>query len=96
MAEQLLESRVKSLENDIRGIQSRNASVEIDKEWEVSPVRKFIITILTYLVIVAYMYSAGIASPWLNSIVPALAFMLSTLTLPFIKKIWVSKKQNKN
>lgn len=35
------------------------------------------------------MWTINIPKPWLNAIVPSFAFMLSTLTLPFIKKLWL-------
>ncbi len=36
-----------------------------------------------------YLQAIRIPQPWLNAIVPAVAFMLSTLTLPFFKKLWM-------
>jgi len=30
----------------------------------------------------------AVPSAWLNAIVPAVGFLLSTLTLPFFKKFW--------
>ena len=30
----------------------------------------------------------SLPDPWLNAIVPSIAFLLSTLTLPFFKKLW--------
>jgi len=45
--------------------------------------------IFTYLAIGVYLVVIKIPNPWLNAIVPAVAFMLSTLTLPFFKKIWL-------
>ena len=37
-------------------------------------------------------YSRNVPKPWLNAIVPAMAFMLSTLTLPFFKRLWIKYK----
>jgi len=88
------EERIANIERSLEDIQRRNKTVEIDKSWEVSNSRKLIITALTYIIIVAYMYTANIQNPWLNSIIPALAFMLSTLTLPLFKKIWTAKTKN--
>jgi len=45
--------------------------------------------IFTYLAMGFYLSVVRVDRPWLNAIVPAVAFMLSTLTLPFLKKIWI-------
>lgn len=78
-----------NIQKEINQIKDRNKKVEADKAWETSKTRKVIIAILTYLVIVIFFYFAGLPNPLVNSIVPALAFVLSTASLPFFKKIWV-------
>jgi len=78
-----------SIKDKIEAINQRNSRVETDKAWETSWTRKIIIAILTYIVIVVFFYFAGLPKPFTNSIVPALAFALSTLTLPVFKKIWL-------
>ncbi|MBU3941162.1 MAG: hypothetical protein KKH88_04505, partial [Nanoarchaeota archaeon] len=75
-------------------IKERNKKVEKDKAWEVSWIRKVIVAILTYVIIVIFFYFAGLPRPFLNSIVPTLAFVLSTLSLPYFKKIWLRKNKN--
>ena len=82
---------IKTLLKEIEKIKERNKRVEIDKAWETSISRKIIIAIFTYAVIVLFFYILQNPSPWINSIVPALAFILSTLTLPVLKKIWINK-----
>jgi hypothetical protein len=77
-----------TLENRIREIEERNSRVETDKAWETSTTRKVLLVIFTYLAIGIYLNAINVKDPWLNAIVPAVAFMLSTLTLPFFKKIW--------
>ena len=76
---------------DIEKIQARNKRVEADKAWETSFLRKLAVFVLTYLVIVLFMYFANISNPFINAIVPAIGFVLSTLTLPIIKKWWIKK-----
>ena len=80
---------ITKLEKDIDKIKARNKKVELDKAWETSRTRKMIIAILTYIVIVTFFYFADLPKPWLNSIVPALAFILSTSSLPMFKKLWL-------
>ena len=79
----------KILEEKIRKIEERNKRVESDKSWETSYTRKILLMLFTYIPIGFYLQVINIPRPWLNAIVPAAAFMLSTLTLPFFKKIWL-------
>ena len=79
------------LKKEIEQIKARNKKVEGDKAWETSWSRKILIVIFTYLVIVIFFYFAGLPKPWINSIVPAVAFVLSTATLPLFKKWWLKK-----
>ena len=83
----------KKLEQDILKIKERNKRVELDKEWETSFTRKITILILTYIVIVIVFVVIGLPSPFLNAIIPSIAFVLSTLTLNPIKKIWIKLKK---
>lgn len=77
------------IEQEIIRIKERNQRVEIDKKWEVSWFRRLLIMIFTYLAMGFYLSVVNVARPWLNAIVPAVAFMLSTLTLPFLKRFWI-------
>jgi len=83
---------LKEIQQEIEKMKERNKRVEADKAWETSWFRRIIITILTYIVIVIFFYFAGLPRPWINSIVPALAFVFSTLTLPIFKKLWLKFK----
>ncbi len=76
------------LEKEILAIKIRNKKVEIDKAWETSWTRKFLLMIFTYLAISFYLRAINIDKPWLNAIVPSVGFLLSTLTLPYFKKVW--------
>lgn len=81
-------SSIQELENRVTRIEERNKRVETDKGWETSYTRKFFIAVFTYLAISLYMNAIGINQPWLNAIIPTVGFLLSTLTIPFIKKLW--------
>ena len=80
-----------SIESRLEQIESRNAKVEADKAWETSWVRRGLLTLFTYLAVSLYLNAIYIDRPWLNAIVPAVGFMISTLTMPFFKRIWISK-----
>jgi len=82
---------MKSLEQRIAKIEERNKKVEADKAWEVSVTREIFIAVCTYFVVGLFLSVIQIQHPWLNSIVPTIGFILSTLTLPIIKKNWIKK-----
>ncbi|HLC51099.1 MAG TPA: hypothetical protein VJH90_01860 [archaeon] len=74
---------------ELKHIKERNRRVEEDKAWEISYTRRMLLMIFTYIAIGAYLQAINIPNPWTNAVVPAVAFMLSTLTLPFFKKLWL-------
>lgn len=82
---------IEELQAEIENIKARNMRVEADKVWETSWAKKITIFILTYFVIVVFFCSANLPNPLINSIVPAVAFILSTLTISVLKKIWLRK-----
>lgn len=82
-------SKLKELQVKLKKIEERNKKVESDKAWEVSYTRRLLLLLFTYLTIGFYLQAIKIPQPWLNAIVPAIAFMLSTLTLPFFKRVWL-------
>ena len=77
-----------TLEERIERIERRNDRVEIDKAWETSWTRKALLAIFTYLAIALYLKFIVRIDPWINAIVPSVGFLLSTLTLPYLKKLW--------
>ncbi|MCX5711598.1 MAG: hypothetical protein NTY47_00790 [Candidatus Omnitrophica bacterium] len=86
-----------NLEKEIEIIKNRNKKVELDKAWETSRTRKLFLIIFTYIAIGLYLRAINIENPWLNAVVPSIGFFLSTLTVPFIKEIWIKYiYKNKN
>ena len=82
----------RSLESRVARIEARNKNVELDKAWEVSWTRRLLLTLFTYLALGLYMWAIDIPRPFLNSIVPAVGFMISTFTMPWLKAKWIEKK----
>lgn len=80
---------IQQLEAEINAIKERNRRVEREKAWETSLTRKFMIAALTYIVVVIFFYYAGFPEPFKNAIVPSVAFILSTLSIPIIKNLWL-------
>lgn len=79
---------MKSLEERVAKIEERNKRVEADKAWETSWTRRTSITCLTYLVVVLYLTAIDNDKPFINAVVPAAGFFLSTLVLKQIRNIW--------
>ena len=77
-----------NIEQRLTRIEERNKRVEKDKKWEASFTRRGLLILFTYISIGFYLQTIDVHNPWLNAIVPAVAFLLSTLTLPFFKKLW--------
>jgi preprotein translocase subunit SecF len=79
---------LQELKNEIEKIKERNARVEADKAWETSFSRKILIAVLTYIVVVLFFLAADLPKPFVSAVIPTIAFILSTLSIPFFKKIW--------
>lgn len=79
---------MKDLEKRILAIEERNLKVEADKAWETSWTRKISVAILTYAVVSAYLIFIDNDKPFINALVPAVGFLLSTLVLKQIRNIW--------
>lgn len=84
---------LKEIESELNKIKQRNRNVELDKAWETSYTRRLLLALFTYLAIGIYLLAIKIPKPWLNAIVPSVGFMLSTLTLPIFKKMWINNKK---
>jgi hypothetical protein len=83
---------LQELHKEIEKIKARNKRVEKDKAWETSFFRKFLIFVLTYAVIVIFFFFAKLSQPFINAIVPSVAFLLSTISIPIVKKWWLKKR----
>lgn len=84
------------LEQDIENITLRNQRVAADKAWETSATRRAAITLGTYFIVWAYLSVIGVNDAFLHALVPSGAFLVSTLTMPQIKGMWLRRiyKQN--
>ena len=80
---------MEEIEKVLQDIKERNRRVEADKAWETSAFRKLLIAIITYIVASIVLYAIGVPNFFLSAIIPTLGFLLSTLSIPFIKKWWI-------
>lgn len=77
--------------SDIQQIKARNARVEIDKAWETSKTRRIFIATVTYILAAFYMDMVGLGNPLLGACVPTGGYLLSTLSLPYIRRFWQTR-----
>lgn len=83
---------VRELEEKVIEITERNKRVELDKKWETSLTRKICIAVLTYIVVIIYTSITNkIGNVFLSSLVPVMGFLLSTLSLKWVRKVWEKK-----
>jgi polyferredoxin len=82
---------LESLSQEIDQIKSRNARVEQNKAWETSKTRRFVVALLTYIVVVLFFLVINVGNAWLNAIVPTIGFLISTFSVSLLKKIWIQR-----
>ncbi len=78
------------MKEEIEAIKERNKKVELDKAWEISTLRRLIIALMTYIIVVIFLLVIKAPNPWLTALIPTIGFILSTLTLPYFKKLWIN------
>ena len=83
------------INQEIEAIKERNKKVEADKAWETSWARRLFIGVATYFVAGIWLTMIHDTYPWLKACVPAVGYVLSTLSLPIVKKWWVGRWEEK-
>ncbi|MBI4177593.1 MAG: hypothetical protein HY516_04480 [Candidatus Aenigmarchaeota archaeon] len=76
-------------------IKKRNARVEADKAWETSGTRRVIIAAATYATITLFLLYINTPGPFVVALVPTIGYLLSTLTMPVLKKWWLNRSYKK-
>lgn len=81
-----------AIKDDIKRIEERNRRVELDKSWEISWLRRLIIALMTYVLASVWLAMIHETDFLLKAIIPVAGYVLSTMTLNFIKNKWLEKK----
>lgn len=81
-----------NLQGEIQSLKDRNKRVELDKAWEVSWTRRGFIVLITYLIASMWLHFINENDIWLKAVVPTGGYILSTLSIPLLKKIWIRNK----
>jgi hypothetical protein len=79
----------------LSAIEERNMRVTHDKAWETSWVRRGLIMTITYMCAFILLNVLGHDGAWKHALVPVMGYLLSTLSLPPIKKIWLKRQIQK-
>lgn len=79
----------KHLTTEIQAIKERNLRVDANKAWETSKTRIFSVSILTYISITLLMFVLNVDKPYLSSVIPTAGFLLSTVSIGFLKALWM-------
>ena len=87
-----MDERIQNLEREVRSLQERNRRVESEKAWETSFMRVLSIAFITYVVAGIVLYSIGVMNFLLAALVPVLGYILSTRSLPRVKRRWMEKQ----
>jgi hypothetical protein len=74
-------------------IEERNLRVTYDKAWETSWVRRGLIAGITYACAFILLNILGHDEAWKHAFVPVMGYLLSTLSLPAVKKIWIAQQE---
>ena len=82
------------LENAIVALQERNKKVEAEKAWETSLERRILIALLTYIVVCSFFVITQTPNPFVSALVPTFWFLLSTVSLDFLKQKRMKKQLN--
>ena len=83
---------LQELEKEIDSIKARNKRVEADKAWETSWTRRIFIGVSTYLLIAIFLIIIKADHPFETAIIPAVAYLLSTLSLSALKSWWLKNR----
>ncbi len=84
-----------NIEERVQKIEERNREVEQGKAWETSLTRRLLLAAFSYLAVAIFFIIIKLPNPWLNALVPALAFLIQQLSMPYFKKFWLKYKNEK-
>ncbi len=84
--------RYEELEKEITKIKDRNVRVEMDKAWEMSFERRTMIAVGIYIGAIALLTIIRADNAIWGAIIPVFGYIISTLTLPFLKEQWMKRR----
>ncbi|MEK7514606.1 MAG: hypothetical protein AAB587_02180 [Patescibacteria group bacterium] len=82
------------IQAELAALKERNKRVEQDKAWETSWTRRVFIMALTYAIAAIWLIMIDDTNPYLKAFVPTGGYLLSTISLPILKKWWVGVRNS--
>lgn len=79
-------------QKEFAAIRERNKRVEADKAWELSWTRRLFIVVITYVFAALWLLSINDTNPFLKALIPIVGYLLSTITLPPLRRWWIKSK----
>lgn len=79
------------LQAEIDTLRARELKLESYKAWETSYCRLGVLVTKTYIVAAVFLQTIGAQRPLVGALVPVLGYVISTLTLPIIRRWWVQR-----
>jgi hypothetical protein len=89
VSEPSLSARLLLLEEAVARIEARNQQVAGDKAWETSFARKALVAVLTFAFTALVFLSIGAEAPLRNAFIPMTGYVVSTLSLRWMKHRWL-------
>lgn len=89
------ELSIKNLEKEIEIIKNRNKRVEADKAWETSRFRLVVLSVITFIFSMAVLYFVKTEEYLLSAFSSTAGLIISSQSLPLIKKWWIKNLYNK-
>ena len=86
-----LATRLTAVEKEIETVKKRNTRVEGEKAWEISAFRKVLLTGVTYVASAIVLKMIERERFLIEALVPAVGYVLSTLSLPALKRWWIER-----
>lgn len=81
-----------SMQEALARLEERNRRVEADKAWETSWARRLFLAALTYVFAVLVLRSVGTPNVHWAAVWPPVGYLLSTLSLPPLKRLWLRRR----
>jgi hypothetical protein len=80
------------IEDRLEAIEARNDRVTAEKAWETSFIRRGLIAGITYVCAIILLNILGHEDAWKHAFVPVMGYLLSTFSLPPLKKLWIEQR----
>ncbi|MBI2036331.1 hypothetical protein HYT17_01765 [Candidatus Microgenomates bacterium] len=88
-----IEREIKTLQQEVETIKTRNQRVEADKAWETSLTRNIFIAVVTFILAYVLMLLITESQPLGKALVGSILYLLSTQTYGILKKWWLKKRK---